>query len=109
MLEDVSGTRVETEDGLVERIASKILLTHHLGLSGAQINDFHTKRLGRVMRRLGWQGPEKMRAGGKEEGRPVQGYGGRLKRSKVESKGQVVPGNLFRVPVLFRVKCTSQG
>ena len=74
MLEDVSGTRVETEDGLVERIASKTLLTHHLGLSGAQINDFHTKRLGRVMRQLGWQGPEKMRAGGKEEGRPVQGY-----------------------------------
>jgi hypothetical protein len=81
MLEDVTGTRVEAEDGPVERIATKTLLTQYLGLSGSQINDFHTKRLGRVMRQLGWQGPEKVRVGGTEEGRPAQGYWRRLKRS----------------------------
>jgi hypothetical protein len=74
LLEDVRGTRVETPDGPIERVASKTVLTHNLGLSGAQLKDFHSKRLGRVMRQLGWQGPEKMRAGGTEEGRPVQGY-----------------------------------
>jgi hypothetical protein len=76
---NVDGTSFE------ERISSKDLLgLGHLGLHADRITDVVTKRLAAVMRRLGWQGPKKMKfetevwdhPAGKQEKKSIalQGY-----------------------------------
>ena len=53
-LADVEGEVIEGE----ERISSAKLLALELGIPRDRQTDVHSKRLGRVMRRLGWQGPK---------------------------------------------------
>jgi predicted P-loop ATPase len=52
---DIDGTNFE------ERISSNDLLTVHLSFQPDRITDVATKRLKTVMRRLGWQGPKRMK------------------------------------------------
>jgi hypothetical protein len=57
-------------DGYEERIASMQLLSVYLRLEASRIGDREMKRLGYCMRRLGWDGPKRMRI----KDRPVRGY-----------------------------------
>jgi hypothetical protein len=57
-------------DGHEERIASTQLLSGHLRLDASRIGDRELKRLGYCMRRLGWEGPKRMRI----KGQLVRGY-----------------------------------
>ena len=57
-------------DGTRERIATAYILGQVLGIPSAQQSPEHTKRLGVVMRKLGWEGPSLFRIGGP----PVRGY-----------------------------------
>jgi hypothetical protein len=66
LLENITGKLVNviTDAGMPaqeERISSYDLLTLHLGLTKDKITDVAMKRLATVMRRLGWQGPGKIR------------------------------------------------
>jgi hypothetical protein len=65
-LVDVTGT-VEQDE---ERVASADLLEIVLGIHVSRQRDVDYKRLGRCMRRLGWNGPKKTVIAGK----PVKGY-----------------------------------
>jgi predicted P-loop ATPase len=57
-------------DGYEERIATTHLLNGHLHLDAGRSGDREGKRLVYVMRRLGWEGPKKMRI----RGQLVRGY-----------------------------------
>lgn len=57
-------------DGYEERIASTQLLSGHLRLDASRIGDRELKRLGYCMRRLGWEGPKRMRI----KGQLARGY-----------------------------------
>jgi putative DNA primase/helicase len=62
-LANVTGEVVKTLTGVEERISSMELLTSftHLNLAKDRITDVAVKRLATVMRRLGWQGPKKIK------------------------------------------------
>ena len=66
-LADIPGTVCE---GGEERISSYTLLNSHLKISTDRLTDVHSKRLGYVMRRLGWEGPKPIWL----EGRTQRGY-----------------------------------
>ncbi|HWU39741.1 MAG TPA: VapE domain-containing protein, partial [Candidatus Acidoferrum sp.] len=71
LLANVKGKPYPLEDGGgEERVASIALLEGHLRIPADRIQDFHEKRLGRCMRRLGWGGPTRMRIDGKS----MRGY-----------------------------------
>jgi predicted P-loop ATPase len=53
-----------------ERVTSAFILTHVLGIPSAQLTADHGKRLGVVMRKQGWTGPQQMKLGG----RNARGY-----------------------------------
>jgi predicted P-loop ATPase len=53
-----------------ERVSTVDLLTIVLGIHISKQRDLDAKRLGRCMRRLGWDGPKPVRIGGK----PTKGY-----------------------------------
>jgi putative DNA primase/helicase len=57
-------------EGKEERIASDTLLRKNLDLEASRIGDWEAKRLSYCMRRLGWEGPKKMRINGQS----VNGY-----------------------------------
>lgn len=57
-------------DGCEERIASTQLLFSGLGLDASRTGDREAKRLAYCMRRLGWEGPKRMRI----KGQLVRGY-----------------------------------
>jgi hypothetical protein len=59
---DVTGTIEQGE----ERVTSVDLLEIALGIHISRQYDIHFKRLGRCMRRLGWDGPKKMKIAGKQ-------------------------------------------
>jgi Virulence-associated protein E len=59
----------EIEQG-EERVSSHDILTIALGIHISRQRDIDYKKLGRCMRRLGWDGPKSLRIGGK----PVAGY-----------------------------------
>ena len=59
ILSDVAGTVEQNK----ERVSTKDLLTTALGIHPSRQSDRDAKRLGRVMRRLGWDGPKMMRIG----------------------------------------------
>ena len=52
-------------EGEEERIASDTLLRAKLSLDASRIRDWEAKRLSHCMRRLGWEGPTRMRIKGK--------------------------------------------
>jgi hypothetical protein len=54
-----------------ERISTAALRIH-LGIEIAAATDYHTKRIGYCMRRLGWTGPKLLRINGSNK--PVRGY-----------------------------------
>jgi hypothetical protein len=56
--------------GYEERISSAQLLRQLLGMDASRIGDREMKRLAYCMRRLGWDGPKRMRV----KGQPVRGY-----------------------------------
>ncbi len=47
--------------GGLERVSTQDLLRIHLGLDPSQQQQFHTKRLGQLMRKLGWSGPKSIK------------------------------------------------
>jgi len=53
------------------RVASSYLLEFPLGLEPSRQQQFHTKRLAAVMRKLGWQGPSLNKM---KDGSTVRGY-----------------------------------
>jgi predicted P-loop ATPase len=57
--------------GYEERVSTAELLRLELGIEIAAATDYHTKRIGHCMRRLGWTGPKLLRING---GDPVRGY-----------------------------------
>jgi hypothetical protein len=59
-------TATGTEEQGEERISSADLLETVLGIHISKQRDIDYKRLGRCMRRLGWDGPKKVRIGDKE-------------------------------------------
>jgi predicted P-loop ATPase len=59
ILADVIGTVEQGE----ERVSTTDLLTLVLGIHASKQYDTHYKRLGRCMRRLGWDGPKDIRIG----------------------------------------------
>jgi predicted P-loop ATPase len=62
-IDRLAGLRGEiTADGQ-ERVAGDDILTNNLTIPAAQQTDVTTKRLANVMRRLGWDGPKKLRFG----------------------------------------------
>jgi predicted P-loop ATPase len=62
LLEGVTGKVVDLDGtNFEERISSKDVLTAYLSLHADRITDVATKRLKTVMRRLGWQGPKKIK------------------------------------------------
>jgi len=65
-LTDIEG---EVRDG-AERVSSTKLLEEVLGIFPERQQQFHTKRLALLMRKLGWSGPKNVRF----EGRVVRGY-----------------------------------
>jgi predicted P-loop ATPase len=72
LLADVKGeVYLATDgDGYEERIATTELLELHLRIDRGKSNDRDTKRLGHVMRRLGWTGPKPQRI----KGKPAKAY-----------------------------------
>jgi predicted P-loop ATPase len=75
LLADIKGEICPTNDaddrdGREERIASSQLLCGNLRLDPSRIGDREAKRLAYCMRRLGWEGPKRMRI----KGEPVRGY-----------------------------------
>jgi hypothetical protein len=56
----------------MERISTTDLLTNTLGISAERQDFYHSQRLGVVMRKLGWDGPKKIRLPNRK--RFVQGY-----------------------------------
>jgi predicted P-loop ATPase len=81
LLTDLRGEEVNG----YERISSKAILTHTLEISSERQQQFHTKRLAQVMRKLGWEGPTpmKMSSGKTERGyqREARGLMSVLKRA----------------------------
>jgi predicted P-loop ATPase len=74
VLEAVRGVRFDLADGTVEeRIPTRDLLTM-LEIPTERQTDVHTKRLGHVMRSLGWKGPERMRFGSGRDAPFKKGY-----------------------------------
>jgi predicted P-loop ATPase len=59
--DDILADVVGTVDQGEEKVSSNDLLTQVLGIHISKVRDVDYKRLGRCMRRLGWDGPEKMR------------------------------------------------
>jgi hypothetical protein len=57
ILADIVGTVEQGE----EKVSSNDLLTQVLGIHISKVRDVDYKRLGRCMRRLGWDGPKHMR------------------------------------------------
>jgi len=68
-IETTDNTNVERVDGEM-RVTTEFLLEGMLRFNPAQVGMKDTKRLARVMRRLGWKGPRALRMGDK----PVKGY-----------------------------------
>ena len=68
-IETTGNTNVERVDGEM-RVTTEFLLEGMLRFNPAQVGMKDTKRLARVMRRLGWKGPRALRMGDK----PVKGY-----------------------------------
>ena len=74
VLSEVIGTVEQGE----ERVETSELLTTVLGIHPSKQRDIDYKRLGRCMRRLGWDGPKKLRISGKTRrgyARPARGTG----------------------------------
>lgn len=72
-LASVNGTRVAADEGRdEERISSNELLTMHLNIPAERQNDVMSKRLGFVMRTLGWKGPDAMKIS--PGGKAIRGY-----------------------------------
>lgn len=67
LLIDVKGEEV----GDFERISSERLLTVSLSITADRQQNFHTKKLAQVMRRLGWSGPKQMKM---KDGANHRGY-----------------------------------
>ena len=68
ILADVEGEEIcpaSDGEGMEERIASDTLLRVNLDLDASRIGDREAKRLSYCMRRLGWEGPTRMRIKGK--------------------------------------------
>jgi virulence-associated protein E len=57
-----AGGSLERADGYI-KVTSEFLLDGVLGISRVQVNQNHTKRLARVMERLGWEKPPNVRIG----------------------------------------------
>jgi predicted P-loop ATPase len=75
LLADVKGETCPANDasgrdGYEERIATTTLLGGYLNLDASKSGDREAKRLGYCMRRLGWDGPKRMRI----KGQLVRGY-----------------------------------
>jgi hypothetical protein len=84
VLSGVTGTRIESPEGPIERIGTHELLTMHLQLQPAQMGRDATLRLADVMRRLGWKGPMNLRLSQRsgdlrKGGAVVKGYERRTK------------------------------
>jgi Virulence-associated protein E len=64
LLAGVTGKTINVDGvNVQERVSTSDLLTLHLRLAPDKITDLAAKRLRIVMRRLGWQGPKKMKFG----------------------------------------------
>jgi hypothetical protein len=68
--EDKLANACSTNEQGEERVSSTDLLETVLGIHVSKQRDIDYKRLGKCMRRLGWDGPKKMMIGGK----PTKGY-----------------------------------
>jgi hypothetical protein len=68
--DDVLAKTVGTVEQDEERVSSADLLNIVLGIHISKQRDFDYKRLGRCMRRLGWDGPRIVRISGE----PTKGY-----------------------------------
>jgi len=72
ILEAVKGEVHKDIDGDEERIASNELLLNHLKIPAERATKEAERKLAQCMRRLGWQGPKKMRLQGCSI--PIRGY-----------------------------------
>jgi len=61
--DDILAQTVGTVEQGEERVFSRDLLTAVLGIHSSKQRDIDAKRLGRCMRRLGWEGPKDVRIG----------------------------------------------
>jgi predicted P-loop ATPase len=72
-LATINGQVFEGKEGAEERISTSELLTL-LEIPTERQGDHHTKRLGYVMRSLGWQGPDRLRFGSGRNAPFKRGY-----------------------------------
>jgi predicted P-loop ATPase len=66
MLEGVTGERIETAEGPMERISTNELFIQRLGMHAGQMTPATSLRLARTMRRLGWSGPKALHLLGRD-------------------------------------------